>query len=446
MFNFKKVSIIGLGRTGVSIANFLHSLKVEVFISEILPEEKVKKNLVLLTHNIQYETGKHSERILEADIIVKSPGVADDLPILIQARKKRIKVISELELSWSFIHPKKTIAITGTNGKTTTTALLGEIFHNAGFHTIVAGNIGSPLSDFIDKITNETYLILEVSSYQLQNIESFKPDISCILNITEDHLEHHKSMKNYISAKARIFVNQTGNDCCILNYDDKTCQELARKIHARVAFFSQEKKINNGVYYEKGNFFIGLSSERHTLNPILKIPGKHNIENALAAVSISVINEISPRVIEKTLSEFEGVEHRLEFVRNLKGVLYINDSKSTNVSSTRCALESFNKNIILIMGGRGKGFSYRPLRKLVSKKVKALLLIGEAAEEIEQDLKGTTEIFHCQTLENAVIQGYKIARPNNTVLLSPGCSSFDQFENFEERGRQFKELVCKLTE
>ncbi|MFN3967153.1 MAG: UDP-N-acetylmuramoyl-L-alanine--D-glutamate ligase, partial [Endomicrobiia bacterium] len=438
----KKVSVLGLGRTGVSVANLLYSSGYDVFVSEILPLEKIKNSIKLLNPNIKYETGIHSNKVLDAEFIVKSPGIPKNIPILIEARKKKIEILSELEVAFNNINPKLIIAITGTNGKTTVTTLIGEIFKNSGADTIVAGNIGTPLSDFVQKITRNTVVVLEVSSYQLENIKKFRPDISCVLNITPDHLEHHLTMEEYISAKKNIFINQTKNDYCILNFDDEITRSFANLCKSKVFYFSYKNNLKEGAFYDGEKFNININNRKEKFAVSLKIPGRHNIENAVVSAIVAYLCNVPIDIIVSTLNNFNGVEHRLEFVKEINGVRYINDSKSTNVGSTSVALEAFqkNKNIILIMGGRDKGSPYTPLIPLVKEKVKHLLLIGEAATRIESELKGSTEIFNCGNLFNAVKYAREIAKTGDIVLLSPGCSSFDQFENFEHRGKEFKKL------
>ncbi|OGS20453.1 MAG: UDP-N-acetylmuramoylalanine--D-glutamate ligase [Elusimicrobia bacterium RIFOXYA2_FULL_39_19] len=446
MLPYKKITVLGLGKTGVSIANYFAQKGAAVFVSDSGKTEVVKPNINKLNKSIKYETGSHTDKVLDCELIVRSPGIAHDLPVLIKARKKGIEVLSEIEVASRLIRPKVLIAITGTNGKTTTTTLVGEIFKNAGFKTVVAGNIGTPLIDFADKIDSKTAVVLEVSSYQLEDIEHFKPDISCILNITPDHLEHHKTMANYIKAKAKIFSNQDKNDCCILNYDDKYCRKLKNTCKASAVYFSLKKKTSNGIYCDRktNTVYVNAFSKKISFPVTLKIPGRHNIENALAALACGLGAGLKPGNIIKTLESFEGVEHRIEFVRDLNGVRYINDSKSTNVDSTYVALESFEKNIILIMGGRHKGAPYTPLKKLVKTKVKKLLLIGEAIKAIKKDLSGTADIIVSGDMGSALKYSKANAVKGDVVLLSPGCASFDQFKNYEHRGEVFKQLVNKL--
>jgi len=441
MFRNKKVSVIGLGKTGVSAANLLSELGARVFVSDISPENEIAGILKTLKNDISYETGKHTERVLDAELIIRSPGAPSDLPILTNAKEKQIPVWSELELATRLINPKLLIAITGTNGKTTTTLLTGEILKNAGLKTIVAGNIGRPLSDFVHEIDSSTVVVLEVSSYQLENVIDFKPDICCILNIKPDHIEHHKTMENYIEAKTHIFKNQESRDYCILNYNDDISRNRIEKNGGTIVFFSKDSVLKNGIYCINGTFFGNLKSQDWTFTPKLIIPGEHNVENALASSAIAALVGVPKNVIESTLNNFRGVEHRLEFVRELNRVKYINDSKSTNVDSTVVALKSFNSPIVLIMGGRDKGFPYKPLLGLVKDKVRLLLLIGESAEKIHKELNNSTEIIHCGDLKTAVQKSYEKSGPGDIVLFSPGGSSFDQFKNFEDRGNRFKEYI-----
>lgn len=463
---YKNVSVLGLGKTGVAVANLLSDHGVRVFVSDNSPEEKLKKYIPLLKNGIEYETGGHTTRVLSAGLIVKSPGVPNDISVIADARAKGIDVLDELEISYGLIKPKVLVAITGTNGKTTTTALVGEILKNAGMRTVVGGNIGNPLSGLVDKIDGSTAVVLEVSSYQLEGIRGFRPDVCAILNITPDHLERHKSMSGYIEAKKRIYMNQTGDDVCILNMDDESIRDLFLKKEinpvSKTLFFMKEMQEaaipGGGVFYgaswRDGRFEVTLPplsgnreavvNARMSVNARLKIPGRHNIENALAAVCISAVCGVPAEVIRKTLNDFPGVEHRIQFVREIKGVKYINDSKSTNVDSTRTALDSFDTPVILIMGGRDKGFPYTPLFDRVRKNVKALLLIGESAEKIKKELGGSAQIVDCGDLAAAVRKASEIAVAPDVVLLSPGCSSFDQFENYEDRGGQFIRQVNSL--
>ncbi len=439
-----RISILGAGRSGIACANLLQRLGAQVFLSEIKMKEEVE-NLNQLNKYIATEFGGHSEKILLSDLLVPSPGIHLDIPVIEKAKEKKIPLYSELEIAWRLIKPKLTVAITGTNGKSTTTALVGEIFRSAGEKTVVAGNIGYPLSQAVPEIDAKTIVVLEVSSYQLELVDRFHPQIAVILNITPDHLERHESMKNYSQTKARIYENQTKKDYAVFNADDKYCRELARDCPSQVIFFSRQKKLDDGVFFDGKNISIQLSNQPTSqLSPTLKIPGPHNIENVLSATAISIAAGLSPEIIVKGLNSFKGLEHRLEFVREINRVKFINDSKGTNPDSVLVALKSFSSPIILIMGGRDKGSPYTPLVPLIKEKVRAILLIGEAEENIARELAGTTKIISCGTLDKAVNKAYALASPGEIVLLSPACASFDQFRNFEERGKVFKNLVGQL--
>lgn len=435
----KNLGVLGLGKSGVAAANLAVKLGYNVFASDSGRKRKIKE----LNKKVNTEFGKHSDKILDSDIIVKSPGIHSDIPILKKAIKKKIIVISELAFSLENSKYKKIIAITGTNGKTTTTDLTSKIIKSVYKESIVVGNIGMPLSDKALKTGKGTYITMELSSYQLEDTPDFRPNISVLLNITPDHIEHHKTMNAYIKAKQNVFINQRCGDFAILNYDDKLCRRISSKVKTNLIYFSK-KALNKGIFYNNGKIVIKVGKKHFEIEPKINIVGSHNIENILAATAAAYVAGVNPKDIEKVISRYRGVEHRIEFVKTVNGTDYYNDSKSTNIDSTRVALESFDKNVLIIMGGRDKGFPYLPLRNLVKDKVKAIFLIGEASNKIRKDLNGTTNFYDCGNIKNAVKQIYKISTPCDTVLLSPACASFDQFKNFEERGNIFKQLVRKL--
>lgn len=439
------VGIIGAGKSGCAAARLAVSLGAMVLLSDARPRPVGFR----APRGVLVEFGGHSDRLLSVDMIIKSPGVHQDIPVLVAARKKGIVVVSELEFAFRQIAPRRLIAITGTNGKTTSTALMGALCKAADFTTVVAGNIGTPLSACVPGISPRTALVLEVSSYQLEDSLSFHPTVSAILNITPDHLEHHHSLKNYIAAKANIFARQTRRDVCVLNYDDPACRALARRCPARVVFFSRRKRLSTGVSYLPGKrgavIRAAFAKTSFSVPADLKLPGMHNIENVLACVAMAAAVGIPPTTIAKGIASFRGVEHRIEFVRELDGVRYINDSKGTNVDSTRVALESFDRPVWLILGGRDKGAPYAPLRPLLTRAVKGILLIGEAAPVIRRQLAGTAPCHDCGTLARAVLMARQKASPGDVVLLSPACASFDQFMDYEDRGRRFKALVRQLS-
>lgn len=445
----KNIAVLGLGKSGVAVANLAVKLGYNVFASDI---ENLKINN--LNKKVVTELGEHSDKILDSDFIIKSPGVCPNISILKKARENKISIISELDFSIKNSKYKKIIAVTGTNGKTTTTDLIYRIVKAYYKDSIISGNIGVPLSDKALKTTENTYIMMELSSYQLEDTPNFRSNISIMLNITPDHiLEHHKTMKAYIKAKKNVFINQKHGDFTIINCDDKSCGKIISEIRAKqfahikfnskLIFFSK-KPLKNGVFYDNGKIVIRIFNKQNEIHPKINIVGLHNIENILAATAASYVAGITPTVIEKIISEYKGAEHRIEFVKTVNGVVYYNDSKSTNIDSIKVALESFNGNILLIMGGRDKGFPYVPLKKLIRQKVKSIFLIGEATERIIKDLNETVPLFNCGNMENAIKRIFKMAVTGDIVLLSPGCASFDQFHDFEERGTFFKRLVNKL--
>ncbi|OGS44479.1 MAG: UDP-N-acetylmuramoylalanine--D-glutamate ligase [Elusimicrobia bacterium RIFOXYD2_FULL_34_15] len=417
---YNKVAVLGAAKTGMSCANFFLSKGSKVLLSEFKKKEEIK---IKIPSGIETEFGAHSTKILNSDLIIPSPGVHCNIPILATARKKNIKILSDIEIFYLLADYKMIIAITGTNGKTTTTSMVGDVLKKIGKKVVVCGNIGEPVCDCINRSDKDTYVVMEVSSYQLEYTVKYAPHISAILNITPDHLERHKTMKNYADVKAKIFKNQSKKDFCIFNKEDEFCLDLSKKCKSNVKFFSI-----------KGN--------KKQLN--LKIPGMHNIENALAAFEILKSAGIKESKIINILNEFKGVEHRIEFVKELNGVKYINDSKGTNVSSTEVALKSFDRPIILIMGGRDKGSPYTPLISLIKEKVKKIIAIGESKKKIYSELKDSTEIILLDNIDQAVKKAKEISLHGDIVLLSPACSSFDQFNNYEERGKYFKQIVNYL--
>jgi UDP-N-acetylmuramoylalanine--D-glutamate ligase len=442
----KRVLVVGLGKSGVASALFLKKRGARVTVSDSKPEAELRDEiLLLLDHGITVETGGHGDRTFRGqDLIVVSPGVPFDAPQLEQARALGEQVIGEVELAAQFL-PGPIVAITGANGKTTTTTLTGEIIAAGKFPALVGGNIGTPAITFADQARPDTWTVLEVSSFQLETIVSFKPRIAVILNITPDHLDRHKTFENYVNAKARIFENQHPEDFVILNADDPTTAELASRTRAQLFWFSRKQEVEEGAFVRGGNiFFRGAKSEREIM-PVSEIPlkGAHNLENVLAGVSIGALVGCQPAQIREAVKNFKAVEHRLEFVAQVAGVDYYNDSKATNVDATIKALESFPANIHLILGGKDKGSDYSVLNDLLRERVKRVYTIGAAAAKIESQIAGA-EIVPSQTLENAVRRASESAGPGDIVLLAPACASFDQFENYEHRGRVFKEAVRSL--
>ena len=444
----KRVLVVGLGKSGVASALFLKKRGARVTVSDSKPEAELRDEiLLLLDHGITVETGGHGDRTFRGqDLIVVSPGVPFDAPQLEQARALGEPVIGEVELAAQFL-PGPIVAITGANGKTTTTTLAGEIIAAGKFPTLVGGNIGTPAITFADQARPDTWTVLEVSSFQLETIVSFKPRIAVILNITPDHLDRHKTFENYVSAKARIFENQHPEDFVILNADDPATAELASRTRAQLFWFSRKQEVEKGAFVRGGNIFFRSGKSEREIMPVSEIPlkGAHNLENVLTGVSIGALVGCQPAEIRDAVKNFKAVEHRLEFVAQIAGVDYYNDSKATNVDATIKALESFQANIHLILGGKDKGSDYSLLNDLLRERVKRVYTIGAAAAKIESQIAGASEIVPSQTLENAVRRASESARPGDIVLLAPACASFDQFENYEHRGRVFKEVVKTLA-
>lgn len=447
--NGKRVLVVGLGRSGVASALFLKSRGARVTVSDAKAEDELRDQIpLLLDQGITVETGGHGERTFRGqDLIVVSPGVPVDAAPLTQARALGETVIGEIELAAQFL-PGPIVAITGSNGKTTTTTLTGEIIKASGFATLVGGNIGTPAISFVADATPETVAVLEVSSFQLETIQSFRPKVAVILNITPDHLDRHRTFQTYANAKARIFENQQASDFAVLNADDPTCVEMGARTKAQVFWFSRKREVEHGTWVNDGQIVFGKSENHQQVMPVSDIPlkGSHNLENVLAAVCAGVLMGCDPERTRGAVRAFKAVEHRLEFVANIGGVQYFNDSKATNVDATIKALESFPANIHLILGGKDKGSDYTILNNLLRERVKKVYTIGAAAAKIESQVSSAAEIVHAETLESALKRASATAVAGDIVLLAPACASFDQFKSYEHRGRVFKDVVRVLAE
>jgi len=446
--NGKRVLVLGLGRSGLASALFLKSHGARVTVSDTKSEDQLRDQIpALLDAGIAVETGGHTQRTLQnQDLLVVSPGVPVDAPPIVQARNLGHQVIGEIELAAQFLKGP-IVAITGSNGKTTTTTLIGEILKAGGLKTLVGGNIGTAAISLAEKSTPETIIVLEVSSFQLETISAFQPKIAVVLNVTPDHLDRHRTFAAYVDAKARIFENQTAEDFAVLNADDPTCLELAGRTHAQVFWFSRKREIEAGAFVRAAQIEFRRKGSEHEIMPVSEIPlkGAHNLENVLAAVCAGSLMDCPAERIHAAVRNFKAVEHRLEFVANIRGVEYYNDSKATNVDATIKALESFPANIHLILGGKDKGSDYTVLNDLLRKRVKTVYTIGTAAEKIQSQIKGAANIVSSATIEAAVKQATAAAQPGDIILLAPACASFDQFQNYEHRGRVFKELVHQLA-
>jgi len=443
----KRVLVVGLGKSGVASALFLQAHGAKVTVSDSKPQDQLGEEIpVLLDHGIAVETGGHGERTFRGqDLIVVSPGVPVDSPPLVQARALGEPVIGEIELASQFL-PKNLVAITGSNGKTTTTTLAGEIIAAGGFSAAVGGNIGTPAISLVEQATPETVVVLEVSSFQLETIQTFRPKVAVVLNITPDHLDRHRTLEAYTNAKARIFENQQAQDFAVLNADDAASAGLASRTQAQVFWISRKKEVKQGAYVRDGRIFFRDPKGQHEIMQTSEIPlkGSHNVENVLAAICVGAVMGCDAVSIAKAVLNFKAVEHRLEYVATIRGVEYYNDSKATNVDATIKALESFPANVHLILGGKDKDSDYTQLNDLLQQRVKRVYTIGAAAEKIESQIKGV-EVDHSETLETALRRASAIAAAGDVVLLAPACASFDQFQNYEHRGRVFKEVVHTLA-
>jgi len=437
----RKILVVGLGRTGVETVRFLLKRGAVVTASDISPIEKLQKVVTELEGmGATIESGEHRlETFLWADMLVLSPGVPFGLPTVKEAINRGIEVISEIELASRFIK-KPIIGITGSNGKTTTSTIIAQILEASGKSVFLGANIGTPLVQIAEKDDKYDLLVLELSSFQLQGTSAFKPFIGTILNISPNHLDHHENIGEYIESKMKLFSNQTYNEWAIYNADDNLIKEHLFKIKSKKIPFG-ETAIEGGVFFD--GTYIRFRDELYDLTK-MKLIGKHNIENAMAAIASTRILECDPRLIEETIINFNPLPHRIEFVRELKGVKYYNDSKSTSPGATLRALECFKSPIILIAGGKDKGGGYEILKDTLLERVKLLVLFGESKFRIEKDLGKEVETVIAFSLEGAIEKAFKDSKKEDTVLFSPACSSFDMFSSYEERGRRFKEIVQNL--
>lgn len=442
-----KVVVLGAGESGVGTAILALNKGNEVFVSDFgIIADKYKQ--LLKEHGIQWEEGKHSESIiLASDIVVKSPGIPDKVAIVQKILKAGIEVVSEIEFAYSF-NPELSVAITGSNGKTTTTMLTYHLLSNGGLNVGLAGNIGDSYAKQVAVDPNKCY-VLELSSFQLDGINKFRPHIAVITNISPDHLDRYDyKYENYIDAKFRITMNQTTEDYLIYDYDDIEIQRWLskHKTAAKKVPFSITKKLEYGAYLEGQNIIVAMDKETIVL-PIdeLGIEGKHNVKNAMAATTVAQLKRIRKQSIRESLSDFQGVEHRLEKVQRIENVQYINDSKATNINATFFALESMKTPTIWIVGGVDKGNDYDELMPLVREKVKSIVCLGIDNDKIREAYANVVDSFvEVQSMKDAIKMAQSFSESGDTVLLSPACASFDLFANYEDRGRQFKEEVNNL--
>ncbi len=444
--------VLGLGRSGQSAAKLLHKKGFRVLGSDLRSKAELRPLLRGLPQSIQWECGGHSARLLKCSFVVKSPGLNPSLPIFKKLAESGIAVYSELEIALAYSKAKTVVAITGTNGKSTTAQLTWAIFKAGlprGRKAFLGGNIGIPATSFALETRETDVLILECSSYQLEDSSQFKPRVAAMLNISADHLDHHGSMAVYLKAKAKIFRGQEPSGICVFNADDPAVYKLSRECPAQRLYFGA-KGVDIHAWEEGGKIFLRTQDAKKKIALVPpKLPGKHNLENAMAAGLMALALGLKPAAIQKAFAAFKGIEHRLEACGSVRGIACVNDSKATNVDSTAVALrahEHGGKRLILILGGLHKGSPYAPLKPWIVKLVKGILTIGDAARRIEKDLSALAPIFPCGNLKTAVETGLKIGVQGDTLLFSPACASFDQFLNFEDRGRCFKALIAAAGE
>lgn len=447
----KNILILGLGISGVSTVKALNKIGANIYISDTKEKEDLKEYLDEIKDiDAKLYLGTNDVSLKNIDLIIKSPGVPLDLDIFKRANEKGIEFITDIELAYRIRPNAKFIAITGTNGKTTTTTLTGEYFKKAGFNTYVVGNIGVGLLWDLVNSKEEDIFVIETSSFQLESTKDFNPKISLILNITPDHLNWHGNYENYINAKKKIFKNQTKEGFTILNYDDINIREMVNEINSNIIWFSLDNKLDKGVYVEDRYIVINNGEKLDKVIRIdeIMLPGKHNLENVLASVAVAWIMDIDFKIVRDVLKTFPGVEHRIEYVDTINGVKFYNDSKGTNSDASIKAIEAINSPIILIAGGMDKGTDFDDFIKAFNNKVKALILLGETKEKIKDTAikYGFKNIFLVENMKEAVKTSFNLATKNDNVLLSPACASWDMYPSFEKRGEDFKASVFSLRE
>ncbi len=440
----KKISVIGAVRSGIGAAKLIKSLGAVPFVSDAGSEEKLKSSVeVLKNEKIDFEISQHSEKVYDCDLMVVSPGVSSDSEVIKNAKYKNLKVISELELASSFCKGN-VIGITGTNGKTTTTSLCGYLFSECGKRTYTAGNIGLAFSEITTEVKENEFVSLEISSFQLDLIDKFKPKVAIILNITPDHLNRYEnSVEKYALSKLRVLENQDANDYLILGKDSKLLNQYFKKAKSNIFFFSTMEKVSNGCFLENDEVkFVRNDIEELSCRVSdIFIKGEHNIQNAMAVIIAAKIFKLDNEKIIEALKSFKGVEHRLELVREIEGVKFINDSKATNVDSVVVALKSFNEPIFLVLGGQDKGNDYSMIEDLVIEKVKKIYAIGSSAEKVFNHFHSKVKTEIKKDFDEVINSAISEARDGDVVLLSPACASFDMFDNYEHRGKVFKSIV-----
>lgn len=455
MYENKKILVVGMARSGLAAARYLLRQGAVLVVNDSKSQEDLKDICQELESmgDVRFILGRNPniDEVEDIDMAVVSPGVPLDLDYIMAIKMNRKKVISEIELAYQAGLKKniRFVGITGTNGKTTTTSLVGEIFKAQGVETYVVGNIGNPAIEAVEMAGDGAVLVTELSSFQLESIDMFSPTASTVLNLTEDHLNRHHTMENYAKAKARIFENQVDDTVCILNYDDPITRSMAEDCHADVVFFSRKDKFERGIYLDDDNNII-VNNEIEEIALLkadqLSLPGGHNLENCMAAIGLTLALGVEIEVLVKVLKTFKAVEHRLEYVDTVKGVKYVNDSKGTNPDSTIKAVQSYNNPIILIAGGYDKGSDFNELFEIAKDYVRSVVILGQTGDLIEETARkhGFTDLYRVNDLKEAVEKSAQIAKEKDIVLLSPACASWGMYNNYEERGREFKNLVADL--
>ncbi|WP_409228363.1 UDP-N-acetylmuramoyl-L-alanine--D-glutamate ligase [Gudongella sp. SC589] len=447
----KKILVMGIGITGISAIKMLMEHNNELMVYD----EKSKEEIIELLHQNEIDQvavvdDESKYLIQEVDFVVKSPGIPPDHHIIEFAEDKDIPVISDIELAFNVGIQGTVIGITGTNGKTTSTMLAGEILKKAGIQTHLAGNMGTGILQVVEKVKQEDYIVLELSSFQLEHTYLFRPQVALITNITEDHLDWHGSFENYMASKFKIFSNQSADNHLILNWDDKHLRGLKDKVRPEIIWFSTQEELEEGIYLKDDSIIYRMDGAEETILELadIKIPGLHNIENVCGVVGIMKALKIDNGIIRESVRCFKGVEHRIEFIQEKNGISYYNDSKGTNVQSTLKAIQAMVSPVVLIAGGYDKGADYGDLTEALVLKCRALILMGETAEKIRKSAEenGISEIYKVKNMEEAVRTAATTGMAGDAVLLSPACASWDMYRNFEERGKHFKRIVMELTE
>lgn len=444
----KKISILGAVRSGIGAAKLAKQFGAYPVVSDSgNPEKLDEAKREFEKNNIDYEFGNHTEKVFDCDFIVTSPGVPSDSDILVKAKSKGIKVYSEVEFA-SWFCEGTVASITGSNGKTTTTALLNHVVNESGLKCYEAGNIGYAFSEISSRVNIDEFVSLETSSFQLDHIDSFKPKFALILNITPDHLDRYENdFEKYKAAKFRVFENQMDEDILIINADDPNLKNVLETANSQIYSFSTKTKVSNGAYLDKNKLIYEESGNAETVcnSSDLYIKGEHNIANALAVLIVAKKIALDNSSIKNGFITFKGVEHRLEFVREINGIKFINDSKATNVDSVWYALKSFDQPILLILGGKDKGNDYSKIKSLVKERVRKIYAIGSSKDKVMQFFSNEVEVEQKRSLEESVLAGFNEAKENEVVLLSPACASFDMFDDYEHRGKVFKDAVMSLN-